>query len=236
MNFLRPVFDAFRGPQRKPTLILLSSPILLLVWKYYCAPEFPAGKFGDAAGDARVAGAVFSFLSCFLLLGVLPALAVKLVFRERLRDYGVGLGIPRRTWGYLALLAPVFLLAAYGASTDSQILAKFPINPQAGASAAMFALHASTYFLFYLGWEFYFRGFLLFGLRSSVGDVNAVLVQTMASALLHIGGPASETFGAILGGLLWGALALHTRSLLSGLGQHYLLGIGLDWFICFGQS
>lgn len=234
MNFLQPVFDAFRGTQRKPTLILLTSSVLMLVWKYYGAPEFLAGQLGDAAGDGRVAGAVISFLGCWLLLGVLPALAVKLVFRERLRDYGMGLGITLRTGWTLALLAPVFLLVAWRASTDPQILAKFPINPQAGTSAAMFALHATTYFLFYVGWEFHFRGFLLFGLRSSVGDVNAVLIQTLASALLHIGSPASETFGAILAGLLWGALALHTRSLLSGLGQHYLLGIALDAFICFG--
>lgn len=236
MSFLRPMFEAFRGSQRKPTSILLSSPVLMLVWKYYGAPAFLAGQFGGDARDGLAVGAIASFLSCFVLLGVMPALVVKLVFRERLRDYGVGLGVPLRTGGTLALLAPVFLLAAYGASTDSQFLAKFPLNPQAGTSAPMFVLHASTYLLFYAGWEFYFRGFLLFGLRSSMGDVNAVLVQTMASALMHIGSPASETFGAVLGGLLWGALALRTRSLASGLGQHYLLGIALDAFICFGYN
>ena len=91
-----------------------------------------------------------------------------------------------------------------------------------------------TYGLFYMGWEFYFRGFLLFGLRDSLGAVNAVLVQTLASALLHIGSPAAESFGAVLAGLLWGVLALQTRSLLSGLGQHFLLGIALDAFICYG--
>jgi len=129
------------------------------------------------------------------------------------------------------VLVPVFLLAAYLASTDPQILSKFPINPQAGSSPAMFAGHAATYFLFYVGWEFYFRGFLLFGLRDSLGATNAVLIQTAASALLHIGGPASETFGAILGGLLWGG---QTKSLLSGLVQHFLLGIALDALICYG--
>ena len=236
MNFLRPVFDAFRGTQLKPTLILLSSPVLMLVWKYYGSPEFLAGQFAGAGSDGRVLGAVGSFLSCFVLLGVLPALAVKLVFRERLRDYGVGLGIPLFTFRTFGIAAPLFLLAAYRASMTPEILAKFPINPQAGASATMFALHAATYFLFYVGWEFHFRGFLLFGLRSSIGDANAVLVQTMASALLHIGSPASETFGAVLAGLLWGALALRTRSLLSGLGQHYMLGIALDAFICFGYK
>ena len=43
-----------------------------------------------------------------------------------------------------------------------------PINPAAGRSLSFFALHAAAYFLYYAGWEFYFRGFLLFGLRDSL--------------------------------------------------------------------
>jgi membrane protease YdiL (CAAX protease family) len=234
MFFLQPIADAFRGPQRRPTVILLTSPCLLLIWKYYFAPEFLAAQFPATAGEARAAGAIGHFLGCFVLLGVVPAAAIKLLFRERLIDYGVGLGVPRRTWLSLAFFTPFFLLAAYVASQDPQFLAKFPINPVASSSGRMFALHAVTYGLFYVGWEFYFRGFLLFGLRDSLGAANAVLIQTLASALLHIGSPAAESFGAVLAGLLWGVLALQTRSLLSGLGQHFLLGIALDLFICYG--
>ncbi len=233
-TFLQPMLDAFRGPQRKTTVILLSSPFLLLAWKYFCAPQFLAGQLADFTDDASAAAAIGHFLGCLVLLGVVPAAVVKFVFRERLLDYGVELGIPGRTWHSLALFSPVFLLAAYQASLDPAFLAKFPINPHAGASPAMFAVHAVAYGLFYIGWEFYFRGFLLFGLRDSLGAPNAVLIQTLASALLHIGSPAAESFGAILGGLLWGVLALRNRSLLAGLGQHYLLGLGLDAFICYG--
>ncbi len=232
MSILQPIGDALRGAQRKPTIILLGSCVTLLTWKYFATPEFLGELVDSRGGDPRVAGAIGHFVGCFLLLGLLPALTVKLVFRERLRDYGVSLGIARRTVRTGLFWSPVFLAAAYIASSDPQILSKFPINPLAGATPRMFAWHAVTYGLYYLGWEFCFRGFLLFGLRDAVGSVNAVLIQTLASALLHIGSPAAETFGAILAGLLWGALALHTRSLLSGLAQHYLLGIALDAFIC----
>jgi membrane protease YdiL (CAAX protease family) len=210
---------------------------LLLAWRYYGTPEFFAECFASSAPgetDPAVAGAICHFVSCFLMMGLLPALVVKFVFRERLRDYGVGLGIGERTWRTFRNFAPIFLVAGYVASRDPIMLEKFPINPQAGQSASMFALHIATYFLYYVGWEFYFRGFMLFGLRDSVGDANAVLIQTLASALLHIGSPPAETFGAILGGLLWGMIAVRTRSMLSGFGQHFLLGITLDTFICYG--
>jgi membrane protease YdiL (CAAX protease family) len=233
MKALSPILDAFRGSQRKPTLILLISSPLLLFWRYCCTPEILADLFRPAAaGHAQMVGALAHFVSCLLLFAVLPAAIVKFVFRERLRDYGFGLGNTRLTLRSFLVLGPLFILGGWAAAGDAAVAAKFPVNPAAGQSSALFALHASVYFLFYLGWEFYFRGFLLFGLRDAVGSANAVLIQVLASSLVHIGSPASETFGAILGGILWGVLALRTRSILSGLGQHFLLGVSLDWVLC----
>lgn len=223
--------EAFAPPQWQPTAVLLAATVLMLLWAYFGSPVFCAGLFARPGDDGRAAGAIASFAACFLLLGVIPAAIVRLVLRAPLVDYGLGVGDARSTLRITLLLAPVFLLAAFAGSRDPAILAKFPINPRAGESAGMFALHAASYLLFYLGWEFLFRGFLLFGLRPAVGDVNAILVQTMASALLHLGGPAAETFGAIPAGVLWGAIALFTRSLLPGLVHHVLLGVALDGFI-----
>lgn len=237
MKILQPILDAFRGRQLKPTVILLLSSPLLLIWSYFGTPEFFAANFFSTSdpADAAIGGAICHLVSCFVLMGLVPLLVVKLLFRERLRDYGLSIGIGVRTLRTFLILAPIFVLAGYIGARDPGVLEKFPVNPYAGRSASMFALHTLTLVSFYLGWEFYFRGFMLFGLREALGDTNAVLIQTLASALLHIGSPASETFGAILGGLLWGMLAFRTRSLLSGLGQHFLLGLSVDAFICFGE-
>jgi membrane protease YdiL (CAAX protease family) len=55
----------------------------------------------------------------------------------------------------------------------------------------------------------------------------------MASTMLHHGHPPIEVFGAIAAGLAWGFIAYRTRSILSGLGQHALLGIVLDWTLIY---
>ena len=232
-RLLQPVLDAFRGRQRKPTVILLCSAVVLVAWKYGGSPEFYLERlrsFGVWFDDPAATAGIYSFASCFVLLGLLPAAIVKFVFHERLADYGVQLGDRRRTLRAIVLLGPLFVVGGYLASRDPAFAAVYPINPGAGR---MFGLHAATYVLFYLGWEFYFRGFMQLGLRESLGDANALLVQVLASTLLHIGKPGSETFGAILGGLLWGVLVYRTRSLLAGLVQHALLGLSLDWFLCY---
>ena len=111
--------------------------------------------------------------------------------------------------------------------------ARVTINRNAGTSPSTFGVHACTLALFYLGWEFFFRGFMQCGLRDKLGTVNALGVQVIASTLLHLGTPWVENFAAIAGGILWGILVFLTRSLLSGLVQHFLLGLSLVYFICY---
>lgn len=234
-SLVEPIFAAFRGEQRKATIILLVSPVLMVTWKYFGDPQFLARVLPDACvlwNDRGASGAIGSFVAAFTLLGLIPALIVRWVFHERLADYGVRIGDRWRTPQSILVLCPFFVLAAYVASFDPAVRKCYPINPSACSSSAMFAVHALSYLLFYLGWEFHFRGFLQFGLRQRLGDVNSLLIQVLASGLLHIGRPGSETYASFLAGLLWGVFAYRTRSLLSGLTQHYVLGISLDWFLC----
>ena len=96
--------------------------------------------------------------------------------------------------------------------------------------------HAILFLSFYVGWEFHFRGFLQNGLRDVLGETNAILIQTMASTLLHIGTPTMETYMAIVAGIMWGVIMYWTRSLLAGLILHFSLGIFADYFLLFHSN
>jgi membrane protease YdiL (CAAX protease family) len=220
----------------RPALILGCSTVLMLAWWHLGSREFYLERIAARLpffDDLPTAAACYSFAAGLLLLGVVPAAIVKLVFRQSLADYGVQLGNRLRTVRSFLILAPGCLLAAYLSSRSPAMRAVYPLSPNAADSPAMFTLHACSYLMFYLGWEFHFRGFLQFGLRESLGRTNALLVQVMASSLLHLGRPGLEVFAAVAGGLLWGVIAYRSRSLLSGFLQHFLLGITLDWSICY---
>lgn len=228
--------NAFRGPQRKATVALVASLLLCVSWKCFGSPErylewfggWSEAKLGMAS---QAAAAVYSFLACFVLLGIVPAGIVTWGFRQSLAAYGVCRGDCRRTLVSMAIGVPCFLLGGFLASLEPAVQSVYPLNPRAGDSAAAFALHCATYLLFYVGWEFHFRGFLQGALRETMGPSNALLVQVAASCLLHLGKPTSEVFASIGGALLWGLLAYRTRSILSGLTQHAAMGISLDAFL-----
>jgi membrane protease YdiL (CAAX protease family) len=224
-----------QGVQVKPIVILSLSTLTLITWKCFASPQFYLENLSNRFvwfSDPQATAAIYCFTSALLLMGVLPALIVKFVFRERLADYGVRLGDRTRTARSFLLYAPGIALIAFFAARDPSFWKEYPINHNAGVSSLAFTFHALTYLLFYLGWEFQFRGFMQHGLQPSMGVANALLVQVMASVIVHIGKPTGEIYGSFIGGLIWGILAFRTRSLLSGLLQHALLGILLDWFIC----
>jgi uncharacterized protein len=72
---------------------------------------------------------------------------------------------------------------------------------------------------------------MLFGLEKRYGPLTAILFQMIPSAIVHIGKPAGESFGAILAGIIFGYLAIRTRSILYPLILHATVGISIDIFV-----
>jgi membrane protease YdiL (CAAX protease family) len=98
----------------------------------------------------------------------------------------------------------------------------------AGDSVPTFIIYAIIYGMYYIGWEFFFRGFILFGLRERVGDIFAVLIQTLPSVIAHIGRPESEMISSILAGVVFGFLILKSKSIWYVVILHWFIGLSCD--------
>jgi membrane protease YdiL (CAAX protease family) len=219
---------------KKSTLILLSAPILLTLHRYYGSMEFYERSLANffPTMSAGLAAPLFMFFSAFFLLGIIPILLIKFVFKERLSDYGIQMGDVR--WGLLALvgLLPVIVLLLIPSARMESFRAVYPFYRNAGDSLPQFLFYEILRgVFFYTAWEFFFRGFMFQGLRESLGDWNALVVQIIPSCLWHIGFPDGEIFGSIIGGFLFAFLVLRTKSLLSAFLLHWGMGIILDALI-----
>jgi membrane protease YdiL (CAAX protease family) len=227
----------FSGENKKPTIILLLAPILITTWKYYGTKAFYLSHLTSYfvwLNNPDWTGAVYSFITGLILFGFIPALIIKLIFKENLSSYGIQIGDWKFGLLSVAVMAPVMIALTYPSAKDPQFLAEYPLFKGAGESGLTFLQHALLYLSYYIGYEMLMRGFIQFGIRSAFGDWQAILVQTTISCLFHIGKPDGEIYSSILGGLIWGIVAFRSRSLLYILIVHWLLGISLDYFICFG--
>lgn len=227
----------FSKENKKPAVILLLAPLVLTTWKYYGSKSFYLARLSDkfvVFNSAAMTAEWYNYVSAFLLLGVIAIAVIKFVFKEPLSEYGLQIG-DWKFWIPAALVVGAVMIAlAYPSAKDPQYIAEYPLYKGAGSSMQMFAIHAAAYFIFYFGWEIFFRGFMQFGLTDRFGVWGAILVQVALSCIVHIGKPDSEIYSSILGGLVWGIMVYRSKSIWPSLTTHWILGISLDYFICFG--
>lgn len=218
-----------RSEEVKPTIILLSAAVLPTIHLYFGSIQFAQ----QTLGLSDSASVMYMFACAFILLGIFP-LFFTLFFKELVEDFGVRLGEWKLgLFSAFLLFIPIAALMLFPASQTDEIRAFYPFDKGILGSPLRFTVFEIVRgVLFYSAWEFFFRGFMLFGLRAYVGDWLAICIQTIPSCLWHIGMPTGEIFSSIAGGILFGLLALKTKSILWPLLLHYLVGVGLDFFIC----
>lgn len=230
------LIELFRPVNLRTTLILLLSSVMLVAWKTFGAQSFyrnhAAGLLG--LGNTSAMAALFHIGMTLVLLGVVPACLMRFAFGASLQSMGLGAGRLLPAAVLLAITIPFILWISYANADNEDFRLMYPLSREACQSWSMFGMHVASLSLFYLGWEFHFRGFLQNGLSPSLGPFAALWVQVLGSSLLHFGRPDSEIWASIPAGLLWGLQARYTGSIWAGVAQHWLLGATLDYFICYG--
>ena len=229
IDFLNPS-TLCRSEDIKPSVILLLGALVPTLHRYFGSMEFARRSLNMTSESSAAA---YMFVTAGLLLGILPLLVVRLIFHEPLQSFGLGLGRWREGLilaGVLfVVIAPTLLLPS---SQTAEMRAFYPFDKGAGGSPfAFLRLELLRGVFFYTAWEFFFRGFMLFGLRPCLGDWLAVCVQTIPSCLWHIGLPTGEIFASIAAGILFGVLALKTKSIWWVCLLHFLIGFGTDGLI-----
>ncbi|MCU0646152.1 MAG: CPBP family intramembrane metalloprotease [bacterium] len=220
----------FSREKTKPTIILLLAAILPTIHLYFGSIAFANKTFPFLSSFGA---SIYMFLSFFLLMGIIPLFIILFVFKEPLQDYGITPGDWRKGLPlaiFLTILIAVLLLLPSSQTPDFR--ATYPFDKTAGDSTLSFIrFELLRGMIFYTAWEFFFRGFMLFGLRKYVGDWLAICIQTIPSCLWHIGLPIGEILSSILAGILFGIIAIRTKSIFWVFVLHYFIGLLLDLFI-----
>jgi hypothetical protein len=170
----------------------------------------------------------FLVVNAILLLW-LPMLFVLWGLQREPRDFGMTPGHLRRGWtlaaaGY-AVMLPIVVLAA----RQPAFQATYPLRQLVRDQPGMFLYWELSYGFYFFLWEWFFRGFLLFGLRRGFGW-HAVWLQAVPFCLLHWGKPPLEMASALPGGILLGLLAWQAESFLPCFVLHWAMAASMDLF------
>ncbi len=147
--------------------------------------------------------------------------------RVRIRDFHVSLrGLGRHLWIYGAMFVAILPIVLIASRTDA-FRATYPFYALANRSSTDLWIWELCYAVQFVALEFFFRGFLLHGLRRAFGS-NAIFVMMLPYCMIHFTKPLPETIGAIIAGLVLGTLALRTRSIWGGVMIHIAVAVTMD--------
>lgn len=180
----------------KVVAVTIVSTLLLMVDHYH---KFMAHKYWD-----RV-----------ILYLIIPLFIILIFFRENPREYGFSfgdwkLGLVYTLLGALFMTPIIYLLGSGDASMQEYYERFLPGLPW-------------TTFLDLIGWEFFFRGWILFAYARKFGH-NALWLQAVPFAIAHMGKPEIETLSTIFGGFAFGWVAWRTKSFVYPFLIHWFIG------------
>jgi hypothetical protein len=219
--------------------IVLGTAILAIAILWACGFGFGhEARFARSLGITFLGSRVYfgTWLIFVLMVPVglgLPAAVARFVLRVPLKEFGYDLGEVRRGVRWLFGLIPGYVLFPLGSArvgTAGYYL--YLVEPHFIRPINL-AVHCASYALFVIGFEFLFRGFLLFGLRRSFPDTTAgkglaLVISASLAALSLIGLPWIFPVSAFVSGILGGLLNLRLRSMIYLAFMHWNFGVWSD--------
>lgn len=161
-------------------------------------------------------------ISALAILGGLPCLWV-LYGSGDLSVLGVRVGSPPRTLLSLTVLGPVASLVVWRAAGQPRIQADYPQIRLDTWTNGAFVLSLSTWALYLVGYEIFFRGLLLGPLIKEIGLLAALVVNVTAYVLAHADKDSLEMLACVPMGFLFAGLTLWTGSIMAPLLLHVVI-------------
>lgn len=245
----RPGEGAQSGIDGRTAAVFILGAIIIVSYQSFGRVGFFEDQLAQHIDGQRLSpmfGYLYWFVSSLVWLFLLPVAIIAMTPGMRLRDFGLGLGDWRFGMRAAAALYGIMLPVLALASFRPNFIDYYPMSDFVREEIALFAddggfshlspflIYEGFYALYFIGWEFFHRGFLTIGLSRAFGW-HAILVVTIPFAILHVDKPMPEAYGAIIASVMLGWLAIRTRSSWWGLFVHAAVAVTMDVFAVLQQ-
>lgn len=208
----------------KISFIFLSIAFITFISLVFASPNF----YYENISRDRFYSRIYWFLADGGLMFLFPLLIIKIVFREKLADYGFTLGDKKFGLITSGIFLAVMLVIVWIVSGSASFAAMYPLGGiKVKENIDLFLLYEFCVLIYMLGWEFFWRGYSLFGLKQKFGYYS-VFIQMIPFFILHKGKPELELFASIFAGLILGVQALRSRSFIYCWLLHWLVMLAID--------
>jgi len=166
-----------------------------------------------------------------ILFFIFPWLVIRFLLKEKLGDFGISWGDPKKGIIFSVFTLAIFLAANYYIVSNPAFRSQLPISPDMARSFWIFLWFEILIFLpLHFFWEFFFRGFLQFGFEKKIGYF-AILVQALVQTMVYWGSSWLVILLILSSALFAGLIARASRSIVYSFATMWLISISFDIMI-----
>lgn len=221
--------DMRQLPRKSATVLLVSTVCLIGLNFLTNASTLPfAGQGFKGEHFLFYHYSYWALASSFFYLA-LPIFVIKVVFKERLADYGLK---REQFFGYFKVYVSVFLIifpliviASFTQQFQSTYPFYFPLDDE---FVPYYLIWEVFYVIQFFALEFFFRGFMVHGLKKDMG-VTSVFVMVIPYCMIHFDKPLAECIGSIAAGIFLGLMSYKTKSIWMGTLLHTAAAVSMNW-------
>ena len=222
----RSLIEGIKTLSFKETFIFISIAVITFISMQFASPNFFKRVFDTS--DDKFFSTIYWFSADGFLLFILPMILITLVLKQRPRNFGFRIG----DWKFGLKSALVFVIVMvpvlWFASASESFARTYPQGGSFVRENISVLLYYEIFVGFYmLAWEFFWRGYMMFGLKEKFG-YYAILIQMVPFFILHRGKPEIEIFASIFAGLILGIQAWRANSFIYCFIVHWSIMIFVD--------
>lgn len=180
--------------------------------------------------DPQEAQVLLQRMLGLLFLGVFSVLIISFLPDRGLQEYGLGFKFNTLPPWWSWLLVPLILILGYFTARTPGNLEQYPQIRAKTWTPGTLVVSSLTWILFLIGYEFLFRGFVLYASLDFIEPVPAIALNTAVYAFAHFYKGPGESFGAIPVGILFCYLTLLTGNIWTAVILHSVMALSNEWF------
>jgi uncharacterized protein len=210
----------------KESFIFIAVAVITFISMTYSSPNFFRRMFDT--DDDKFYSTLYWFSADGFLMFILPVMLIWFVHKQKLSDFGFRAGDTKFGLRTYFLFVLIMVPIVWFISGNESFIRAYP---QAGLrireNPSILLYYELIVGFYMLGWEFFWRGYMLFGLKEKFG-YYAVFMQMIPFFILHRGKPELETFSSIFAGLILGIQAIRANSFIYCFLVHWTIMIFVD--------
>ena len=177
-------------------------------------------------------GLVLFSSGAFIGMLLLPILTIKLIFKDKLENFGWKLPENLKEATFLIFISIMVLMPIIYFFSGLKSFQNYYLIKEISPTFLLLTFFLSLFY--YIAEEFLFRGFLFFGLLHKIG-YHSFWITSLLFSFFHLTKPMPEILFAFLTSFLFCYLSLKTKSFIPAVIVHYFISLSLNILMFINQ-